>query len=334
MDSNYCLHTSLDLNLNSFPHIINEDEAPPPKREFVGDFALVNDEKAPVKEEREFVGGLAQVNDGKAQAPVKEEACLAGELDRVSSENKKLTEMLAHLCENYNTLQTHLMDLACKNSKNEAINSRKRKAESDYYSRNLIGIDGNTECSSSDEESCKRPKENIKTKASRVCVRTDASDKSLIVKDGYQWRKYGQKVTRDNPSPRAYFKCSFAPSCPVKKKVQRSAEDPCILVAIYEGVHNHMSPSHAEISLRSSQCANHGSSIHISSPMRSSAPTMTLDLIQPGLSCRAKSSIQEVESPPLQQFLVQQMASSLTRDPNFTAALAAAISGRILDSTN
>jgi hypothetical protein len=98
----------------------------------------------------------------------------------MSSENKKLTEMLAHLCENYSTLQTHLMDLASKSSKKEAINSRKRKAESDYYSQNLIGIDGNTECSSSDEESCKRPKENIKTKASRVCVRTDASDKSLV----------------------------------------------------------------------------------------------------------------------------------------------------------
>uniref|UniRef100_I1L9Z3 WRKY domain-containing protein n=1 Tax=Glycine max TaxID=3847 RepID=I1L9Z3_SOYBN len=37
------------------------------------------------------------------------------------------------------------------------------------------------------------------------------------VRDRYQWRKYGKKVTRDNPSPRAYFKCSYAPSCPVNK---------------------------------------------------------------------------------------------------------------------
>ncbi|KAJ8555433.1 hypothetical protein K7X08_012929 [Anisodus acutangulus] len=92
----------------------------------------------------------------------------------------------------------------------------------------------------------KRPRE-ITTNISTVCVKTTSSDQTSVVKDGYHWRKYGQKVTRDNPSPRAYYKCSFAPTFPVKKKVQRSAKDPSVLVATYEGEHNHPHPSQAEI---------------------------------------------------------------------------------------
>jgi hypothetical protein len=65
----------------------------------------------------------------------------------------------------------------------------------------------------SDEGTCRR------IKLTRVCTKIDPSDTTLAVIDGYQWRKYGQKVTRDNPSPRAYFRCAYAPSCPVKKKV-------------------------------------------------------------------------------------------------------------------
>jgi hypothetical protein len=56
---------------------------------------------------------------------------------------------------------------------------------------------------------------------------------------------------------------------------------------------------------------------------------VTLDLIQSGRhGDTATKTVQEMEVPALQKILVQQMASSLTRDPNFTAALAAAISGR------
>ncbi|XP_019054278.1 PREDICTED: probable WRKY transcription factor 40 isoform X2 [Nelumbo nucifera] len=267
---------------------------------------------------------------------------LAGELveklNQMSAENKKLTQLLTVMCENYTTLQTQLKDLMSKNNETGFTVSKKRKAES-MDNNNHNGVSGPTESTSSDEDSGKRIREDIKTKISRVYVRTDASDTSLVVKDGYQWRKYGQKVTRDNPSPRAYFKCSFAPSCPVKKKVQRSAEDRSVLVATYEGEHNHPHPSQAEGSLGSSHGVTLGSipcSASIISSY-SSGPTITLDLTQPGLGLtqpglgnnNVKKPNEEVKSPAFQQFLVEQMASSLTKDPSFTAALAAAISGKI-----
>ncbi|XVF48286.1 hypothetical protein PTKIN_Ptkin03bG0177900 [Pterospermum kingtungense] len=240
--------------------------------------------------------------------------------------------MLTVLCENYYALQNQFKELASKNSVNEAAaTSKKRKAECEDYT-NMIGFSGNAaESSSSDEESFKKPKDCIKAKISRAFVRTNPSDNSLIVRDGYQWRKYGQKVTRDNPSPRAYFKCSFAPSCPVKKKVQRSAEDPSILVATYEGEHNHPRHTPAELSLSPKSSANPGS-VPVSSPTKTSTPTVTLELMEPaGLSDDTKNPAQQIDAPAIQHILVQQMAASLTRDPNFTAALAAAISGRVVE---
>ncbi|KAL3528977.1 hypothetical protein ACH5RR_008299 [Cinchona calisaya] len=275
--------------------------------------------------------------------PVKEEAAgdLVEELNRVSAENKKLTEMVTVLCENYNALKNHLMDYMTKNpgpiDNTNNTGSRKRKAESTTTNNNNVDATnyGPSESSSSDEDSCKklpREEEHIKAKISRVYVRTEASDSSLIVKDGYQWRKYGQKVTRDNPSPRAYFKCSFAPSCPVKKKVQRSVEDQSILVATYEGEHNHPHPSKMETpSSNSSKCVTLGT-VPCSTSLSSSGPTITLDLTKPKKSHEEvrNSSTHKIDSPEFQQFFIEQMASSLTKDPSFKAALAAAISGKLL----
>lgn len=239
-------------------------------------------------------------------------------MNQITEENKSLREMLSVVCTNYAALQSQFIDLASKSpfGREEVSPTRKRKSEKTTET-NYDGIENNA----SSEDLCRRSRElEPERKVKRVYVRTDPSDSSMVVKDGYQWRKYGQKVTRDNPSPRAYFRCSFAPSCPVKKKVQRSAEDRSILVATYDGEHNHGNSS-------TSGC---DSSLPCPLFVSSSNQTITVDLtrdqnLQPDV--RATGSA-EMASPEFQRRLVEQMASLLTRDPDFTATLAAAISGR------
>ncbi|MCD7463656.1 hypothetical protein HAX54_051079 [Datura stramonium] len=58
--------------------------------------------------------------------------------------------------------------------------------------------------------------------------------------DGYNWRKYGQKVVKGSEYPRSYYKCTH-PNCPVKKKVERSL-DGQVTEIIYKGQHNHQPP--------------------------------------------------------------------------------------------
>lgn len=106
--------------------------------------------------------------------------------------------MLTVACENYNALRNQLADYMTKNHHlnhqqqkptggildiNTTDNvSRKRKlAENPTNNNNMDWRNGNSESSSSDEDSCKKPREeHLKPKISRSYVRTEASDSSLV----------------------------------------------------------------------------------------------------------------------------------------------------------
>ncbi|PAN29598.1 hypothetical protein PAHAL_5G237000 [Panicum hallii] len=62
------------------------------------------------------------------------------------------------------------------------------------------------------------------------------------LEDGYRWRKYGQKAVKNSPYPRSYYRCT-TPKCGVKKRVERSYQDPSTVITTYEGQHTHHSPA-------------------------------------------------------------------------------------------
>ncbi|XP_057765512.1 probable WRKY transcription factor 20 isoform X2 [Salvia miltiorrhiza] len=61
--------------------------------------------------------------------------------------------------------------------------------------------------------------------------------------DGYNWRKYGQKLVKGSEFPRSYYKCTY-PNCEVKKIFERSPSGH-ITEIVYKGSHDHPKPQSA-----------------------------------------------------------------------------------------
>ncbi|XP_008785961.2 probable WRKY transcription factor 57 isoform X1 [Phoenix dactylifera] len=120
---------------------------------------------------------------------------------------------------------------------------------SDPPAASLLARSGDAVSSSSSEEPPPEPDEkpaetaNKSTKKGQKRSRQPRfafMTKSEIdhLEDGYRWRKYGQKTVKNSPYPRSYYRCTNS-KCMVKKRVERSPEDPTIVITTYEGQHCH-----------------------------------------------------------------------------------------------
>ncbi|KAI5683188.1 hypothetical protein M9H77_04416 [Catharanthus roseus] len=82
-------------------------------------------------------------------------------------------------------------------------------------------------------------------------VRASPSEQAIVspriqekaLDDGYNWRKYGQKLVKGNVFVRSYYKCTYA-SCTSKKQVERSYDGRLTDIK-YIGKHEHPKPQNS-----------------------------------------------------------------------------------------
>ncbi|CAM6067069.1 unnamed protein product, partial [Sphagnum tenellum] len=77
--------------------------------------------------------------------------------------------------------------------------------------------------------------------------RRSSNEAHVPAADLWAWRKYGQKPIKGSPFPRGYYRCSSNKGCLARKQVERSRNDPSMLIVSYTAEHNHPQPSHRNL---------------------------------------------------------------------------------------
>ncbi|PPD66369.1 hypothetical protein GOBAR_DD36754 [Gossypium barbadense] len=133
----------------------------------------------------------------------------------------------------------------------------------------------------------------------------------------------------------------MAPGCPVKKKVQRCVKDKSIVVATYEGQHNHDVDSTAAGKSMLASCSSAIFSGTRSIPFppldNPFPPPITLDLTLSGSDLQNHRNLPSFmhdystsnDDGNNKKKKIEDYVASLTKDPNFTLALAAAVARSI-----
>ncbi|KAK7311043.1 hypothetical protein RJT34_08915 [Clitoria ternatea] len=240
---------------------------------------------------------------------------LRAELQQVKQENNTIKVMLEVLSSKCTKLESHLQEIL-NNKKAEVKGIRSNQIGS------VLNLDTN-----------KRARLEFPTakKPLQIFVRTHPKDDSLIINDGYQWRKYGQKVTKDHASPRAYFRCSMAPICPAKKKVQRCIHDKSILVATYDGEHSHDVP-HESLKPSSSTPKGSSEANYFPTSIPRDKEGMNIDFALSGWETNRRTSEDAMQNHDNRSNIkAEEYVSSLIKDPDFTMALAEAVARTITD---
>lgn len=113
---------------------------------------------------------------------------LEAELGRVNEENMRLKEMLASMAAKYSSLRNQMTGPVSDNTSSEGGSvSLGTKRKRDTLDSATTGHDDATEIgkrdhmeSTTSDDSCKRIREELKPKVSKLYVRTDPSDTSLV----------------------------------------------------------------------------------------------------------------------------------------------------------